>query len=176
MNWMWGYQETVALTIDTVRTILTLMEEYPEFKFSQSQASVYHILERYAPAVLDQVKQRVKEGRWEVIASSWVENDKNMSGGESMARHLLCTKKYLSELLDISEDSLNLDFEPDTFGHSRNIPEILRNGGVSRYYHCRGYDGENIYRWRAPSGAEVLVYREPTWYSVSYTHLTLPTT
>lgn len=164
MNWMWGYQETVALTIDTVRTILTLMEEYPEFKFSQSQASVYHILERYAPAVLDQVKQRVKEGRWEVIASSWVENDKNMSGGESMARHLLCTKKYLSELLDISEDSLNLDFEPDTFGHSRNIPEILRNGGVSRYYHCRGYDGENIYRWRAPSGAEVLVYREPTWY------------
>ena len=42
--------------------------------------------------------------------------------------------------------------------------EKVWNGGVSRYYHCRGYDGENIYRWRAPSGAEVLVYREPTWY------------
>ena len=25
--------------------------------------------------------------------------------------------------------------------------------------------GEHVYRWRAPSGAEVLVYREPVWYN-----------
>lgn len=167
MNWMWGYQETVAVTLDTVRTMLTLMKEYPAFTFSQSQASVYHILEEYAPELLEQVKQRVQEGRWEVTASSWVENDKNMSGGEAMARHLLYTKKYLSGLLDIKEESLNLDFEPDTFGHSANLPEILNKGGVTRYYHCRAYEGENIYRWRGRSGAEVLVYREPRWYNAT---------
>lgn len=167
MNWMWGFQETVAVTLDTVRTMLTLMKEYPSFTFSQSQASVYHILEEYAPELLAQVKQRVQEGRWEVTASSWVENDKNMSGGEAMARHLLYTKQYLSKLLDIKEESLNLDFEPDTFGHSANLPEILRNGGVSRYYHCRAFEGENIYRWRGMSGAEVLVYREPRWYNAT---------
>ena len=88
--------------------------------------------------MLEEVKQRVQEGRWEVTASAWVENDKNMPNGESMARHLLYTKKYLSKLLDIKEEILNLDFEPDTFGHSYNLPEILRNGGGSRYYHCRG--------------------------------------
>lgn len=164
MNWTWGFQETVAVTLDTVRTMLVLMKEYPEFIFSQSQASVYQILEEYAPELLEQVKQRVQEGRWEVTAASWVENDKNMSGGEAMAKHLLYTKKYLSKLLDIKEESLNLDFEPDTFGHSYNLPEVLRNGGVTRYYHCRGYEGENIYRWRGMSGTEVLVYREPKWY------------
>ena len=167
MNWKWGMQETVALTLDTMRTMLTLMEEYPEFTFSQSQASVYHILEKYAPELLEQVKQRVKEGRWEVTASTWVENDKNMSGGESMARHLLYTKKYLTNLLDIKEEDLNLDFEPDTVGHSYNLPEVLRNGGITRYYHCRGYEGENIYRWRGLSGAQVLVYREPKWYNAA---------
>ncbi|MBO5070640.1 MAG: hypothetical protein J6C37_09815 [Roseburia sp.] len=167
MNWMWGFQETVAVTLDTVRTMLTLMKEYPEFTFSQSQASVYHILEEYAPELLEQVKQRVQEGRWEVTASTWVENDKNMPNGESMVRHLLYTKKYLSKLLDIKEETLNLDFEPDTFGHSYNLPEVLRNGGITRYYHCRGYEGENIYRWRGMSGAEVLVYREPKWYNAS---------
>lgn len=165
MNWMWGFQETVAVTLDTVRTMLALMEEYPQFTFSQSQASVYHMLEEYAPRLLEQVKRRVREGRWEVTASTWVENDKNLSGGESMARHLLYTKKYLSGLLDIREEDLNLDFEPDTFGHSYNLPEILRNGGVTRYYHCRGYDEGAIYRWRGLSGAEVLSYCERTWYN-----------
>lgn len=164
MNWTWGFQETVAVTLDTVRTMLVLMKEYPEFIFSQSQAAVYQILEEYAPELLEQVKQRVQEGRWEVTAAGWVENDKNMSGGEAMAKHLLYTKKYLSKLLGIEEGSLNLDFEPDTFGHSYNLPEILRNGGITRYYHCRGYEGENIYRWRGMSGAEILVYREPKWY------------
>lgn len=165
MNWMWGMQETVTVTLDTVRTMLTLLREYPEFVFSQSQASVYRIVEEYAPELLGEIKERVKEGRWEVTASTWVENDKNMSGGEAMARHLLYTKKYLARLLDIKEESLNLDFEPDTFGHSYNMPEILKNGGVKYYYHCRGYEGENIYRWRGLSGAEVLVYREPDWYN-----------
>lgn len=165
MNWMWGYQETVSLTVDTMRTMLTLMDEYPSFTFAQSQASVYHILEEYAPDLLKQVKQRVKEGRWEVTASTWVENDKNLSGGESLTRHLLYTKKYLSKLLDIREETLDFDFEPDTFGHSANLPEILNRGGVRKYYHCRGFEEENIYRWIGKSGAEVLTYREPGWYN-----------
>ncbi len=165
MNWMWGFQETASVTVDTFRTMLQLMDEYPEFTFSQSQASVYHIIEEYAPEMLNEIRQRVHEGRWEVTASSWVENDKNMSGGEAMARHLLYTRRYLSNLLNIDEDAVKLDFEPDTFGHTANLPEILQNGGVKYYYHCRGLDTCHIYNWKAPSGAKILVFRDPAWYN-----------
>lgn len=165
MNWMWGFQETASVTVDTFETMLQLMEEYPQFTFSQSQASVYRIIEKYYPELLERIRKRVQEGRWEITASSWVENDKNMSGSEAMARHLLYTRKYLANLMDISPDSLQIDFEPDTFGHTENLPEILNQGGVKYYYHCRGYDKEHVYRWQAPSGAEVLVYREPVWYN-----------
>ena len=139
MNWMWSWDETVMVALDTFRTILDLMDEYPGFTFSQSQASVYKILEDYAPEMLEQVKKRVKEGRWEVTASTWVEADKNMPNGESMARHILYTKRYLSRLLDIDPEVLNLDYEPDTFGHSQNVPEILYRGGIKYYFHCRGF-------------------------------------
>lgn len=165
MNWQWRWDETVAITIDTFRTILNLMEEYPDFTFSQSQASVYKIIEQYNPEMLEEIKKRIKEGRWEVTASTWVEADKNMPNGESMARHILYTKRYLSRLLDLDPDDLNIDFEPDTFGHNHNVPEILTSGGVRYYYHCRGYDGHNLYRWQSPSGSSVLVYREPIWYN-----------
>ena len=165
MNWMWSYDETVSITIETFRTMLDLMNEYPDFKFSQSQASVYKIVETHDPEMLEEIKMRVKEGRWEVTASTWVENDKNIPNGESLSRHILYTKKYLSELLDIEPDRLNIDFEPDTFGHSVNVPEVLTKGNVKYYYHCRGYDGHVVYRWVAPSGASVIVYREPLWYN-----------
>lgn len=165
MNWKWRFDETVAITLETFQTMLDLMGEYPEFTFSQSQASVYQIVEKYDPEMLQEIKQRVREGRWEVTASTWVEADKNLPTGESMARQLLYTKKYLAKLFDIDPDSLNLDFEPDTFGHSRHVSEILSDGGVKYYYHCRGYDGHNLYRWKAPSGRSVIAYREQHWYN-----------
>lgn len=165
MNWLWGYHETAALTVDTFRTVLKLMDEYPSFTFSQSQASTYRILEKHYPELLAQIRRRVSEGRWELTASSWVENDKNLPSAEAMVQQLVCTKQYLHSLFDVAEDAVTLDFEPDTFGHCAELPEILQKGGIDYYYHCRGDLQEDIFNWQAPSGASVLVYREPAWYN-----------
>lgn len=165
MNWMWGYPETVSATLDTMRTMLDFMDKYPEFTFSQSQASVYEIVKEYDPPMLERIKVRIKEGRWEVTAGTWVEHDKNLAGTEAQVRQVTQAKKYLSDLLEIDGDSLCIDFEPDTFGHPENTPEILSHCGIKYYYHCRG-NGENvIYNWKAPSGGELLVYRDPKWYN-----------
>ena len=165
MNWMWRYDETAMITVDTARTMLQLMREYPGFTFAQSQASVYKIIEECAPELLPEIRQRIREGRWEVTASHWVETDKNMPSGESLTRHLLYTRQYLKELLGLDDGQFELDYEPDTFGHGANVPEILRSGGVKYMYHCRGYEGHHLYRWRAPSGAEVRVYCAAKWYN-----------
>lgn len=166
MNWMWGFHETTATVVDTFRTMLQIMKEYPDFHFSQSQASVYKIVERFAPEMLEEIRERIQEGRWELTASAWVETDKNIPTGESLTRHILYTKQYLSDLFGVSQDSLNIDFNPDTFGHSEQVPEISTKAGLKYYYHCRGQIGDQIlYRWRAPSGAELLLYTEPLWYN-----------
>ena len=164
MNWMWRYDETVNITLETFRTVLRLMEDFPDFTFAQSQASCYAIVERYDPELLAAIKGRVQAGKWEIAASTWTETDKNMPSGESLARHILYTKQYMAKLFGIKEDELKLDFEPDTFGHNINVPDICQAGGVDYYYHCRGNDKEELYRWRSPSGAEILVCREPWWY------------
>lgn len=170
MNWTWGYQETVVVTLDTFRTMLQLMEEFPDFTFSQSQASVYKIVEEYDPQLLAHIKQKVQEGRWEVAASTWVEPDKNMPCGEALARHILYTKQYLSKLLDVSKESIRLDFEPDTFGHSKNIPEICNAGGIQYYYYNRGFDEYQAFRWKTENGSELLVFRDPAWYNVQISY------
>ena len=173
MNWMWGWDETVATVVATFKTILRLMDEYPEFCFSQSQASTYKLIEDFAPELMPEIQKRIAEGRWEVTAAAWVETDKNMPCAESLMNHILYTKQYLKERWGIDPASLDLDFSPDTFGHSAFLPELDALGNVKYYYHCRGLGDTDkvLYRWRAPSGKELLVYKEPYWYNSGITPL-----
>lgn len=172
MNWMWAWHETVASTIATFQTMLALLREYPDFHFSQSQAAVYKIIDDYAPELKPEIQRYIREGRWEVTASAWVETDKNMPSTGSLLEHIHQTKKYLRDEWDIAPEKLNIDFSPDTFGHSAFLPELDALGGVDYYYHCRGLDGDNaLYRWRAPSGREMIVYREQYWYNSGITPL-----
>ena len=161
MNWMWSWPETVAVTNDTFLTVLKLMEEFPTFRFSQSQASVYAIIARHHPALLERIAQRVREGRWEVTASHWVEGDKNLAGGESLTRHLLYTRRYMQELFGLSPEDVPVDWSPDTFGHAATIPTYLTRGGVKYLYlHRPGVHGPkkpDIFWWQAPDGSRVLV-------------------
>lgn len=160
MNWMWAWPETVCVCQDTFSTVDKLMDEFPEFHFSQSQASTYIAMQEYCPEVFEAIKKRVKEGRWEVTASTWVEGDKNIVSGESLCRHLLYTRMYFQENLGLSPEDVKIDWSPDTFGHAHTIPGIVSRGGVSRYYHMRTGPGPWLYRWRSPDGSTILVFND----------------
>jgi len=161
MNWMWSWPETVSITHDSFATVLKLLDEFPEFVFTQSQASCYAIIEQHHPEMLERIAQRVKEGRWEVVASHWVENDKNMAGPESLCRHLLYSRAYMRKLFDLSPEDVPIDWSPDTFGHAATIPSYLVRGGI-RYLYLHRPGGEGPRRpvafwWKAPDGSTVLV-------------------
>jgi alpha-mannosidase len=175
MNWMWSWPETCSMTHDTFASVLSLMEQYPDLTYSQSQASVYALVEKHHPAMFEQIKQRVKEGRWEVAAVHWVEGDKNLASGEALAHHLLYTRQYFQEKFGLSPEDCQLDWEPDTFGHCNTLPGILKQGGVKYYYCCRPGGGQEhlrvgeerppLFWWESPDGSRVLVNKETTWYN-----------
>lgn len=180
MNWLWNWPETVAATHDTFRVMLDFMDRFPGFTYSQSQASVYALTERYYPELFERIQRKVQEGQWEITASTWVEGDKNLASGESMTRHLLLTRAYMKEKFGLDPEHVQVDWEPDQFGHANTVPTILRQGGVRWYYCCRPGGGDDharigperprLFRWRGPDGSEVLVNRESTWYN-SYVNI-----
>lgn len=161
MNWMWSWPETVSVTLDTFRTMFDLLEEFPEFHFSQSQASVYAIIEKYAPEMLPQIAHFVQAGRWEVTASHWVESEKNIVSGEALCRHVLYTRDYMSRLFDLQPEDVQIDWSPDTFGHAATVPTYLRQGGIRYLYmHRPGTDQQPVpeaFWWEGTDGARVLV-------------------
>ncbi len=165
MNWMWSWPETVAATNDTFTSVLRLMDEFPSFIFSQSQASVYRIIEKFNPPMLEEIAARIKEGRWEVTASHWVETEKNIVSGESLCRHILYTRKYMQELFNLEPEDVRIDWSPDTFGHAHTVPTYLAEAGVKYLYlHRPGAHGKQprprAFWWQGPDGAKVLTWND----------------
>ncbi len=166
MNWQWNWPETVSIINDTFSTVDRLMDEFPEFRFSQSQASTYLALKEYLPELYEKVRERIKEGRWEITASTWVEGDKNLACGEIMCRHLLYTKRFISEEFGIPIDAIKLDWEPDLFGHAYTVPGVLARAGVKRYYFCRCGKGIRLFWWQGKDGSRVLAFDDGAlWYN-----------
>ncbi len=166
LNWLWAWDETVSITLSTVRSMLNLMAEHPGFTYAQSQAATYQMVEEYAPQMLPELRTRVAEGRWEVTASAWCEPDRNLLSLESEMRHMLYSRRYVSRLLNIPEASMNLDFVPDTFGHNAGVPDAFTANGIRYMYHCRGEQKETMYRWQGKTGRELLVMCDAAWYNV----------
>ncbi|WP_026486778.1 alpha-mannosidase [Caldanaerobius polysaccharolyticus] len=165
MNWLWPWQETVDTCYKTFNTADKLMNEYPDFKFSQSQTSVYKAMEDYSPDTYEMIRKRVKSGQWEITANTWVEGDKNMASGEALVRQILYTKRYFKEKFGLPYDAVKIDWEPDTFGHAWTYPQILVKAGIKRYYFCRAGKGYRLFLWQAPDGSKVLAWNdEKLWY------------
>src|SRR5437016_14670566 len=91
------------------------MREYPDFKFTMSSARAYEWMEEKYPDLFKEVQDRVKEGRWEVIGSMWVEPGLNMPDGEALTRHMLAVKSYFRKEFAAE---LKMGWNPESFGYN----------------------------------------------------------
>lgn len=158
--WLWPIEETRRKTSRTFAAQLRLMEEYPEYKFIQSQPAEYEMCRQHYPELFERIVKKVKEGQWIADGAMWVEPDTNMAGGEALIRQILYGKKYYKEMFGVESELLWL---PDTFGYSAVLPQILKKTGVKylvtqkifwtynegeefpyHYFNWRGMDGSSI--------------------------------
>lgn len=127
LAWLWPMAETHRKTERTFAAQLRLIEEYPEYKFIQSQPASYEMCRKYYPELFERIKEAVKKGQWIAEGAMWVEPDTNMAGGEALIRQLLYGKRYYKEEFDVDSQVLWL---PDTFGYTAALPQILKGCGV----------------------------------------------
>ena len=59
MNWLWTWPDTVEVIRRDFKSVLALMEEFPELTFSHSQAATYEVIRQQEPALFQQVLQRI---------------------------------------------------------------------------------------------------------------------
>ncbi|WP_245954358.1 alpha-mannosidase [Paenibacillus flagellatus] len=164
LAWLWPIRETIRKGARTFATALTMMERYPEYVFGASQPQLYVWMKEHYPRLYARVKERVREGRWEVQGAMWVEPDTNVTGGESLVRQLLYGKSFFRDEFGVDVDCLWL---PDVFGYSAALPQLLAKSGVRYMMTTKLSWSEynefphHTFRWEGLDGSRVLVHMPP---------------
>ena len=165
--WLWPWSEGIAVVHSTFRSALERMNETPDFTFTASSAQFYQWVADNDPGMLQEIKKRVEEGRWNVVGGWWVEPDMNIPSGEAMVRQGLYGQLTLQRLLG---HRATVAFNPDSFGHTGTLPQIIKLQGMENYVFMRpGLKEKTIpadmFWWEGPDGSRVLTYRIPISYT-----------
>lgn len=121
--WLWHVPETVKKCARTYSNQISLMEQYPEYRFVQSSACHSNMIMKNYPALFEKIQEKVAEGRYEPNGGVWVECDCNITSGESMVRQFLWGQRFTRKYFNFTSDCFWL---PDTFGYSAAIPQIMK--------------------------------------------------
>jgi len=159
--WLWPMSEGISVVYSTFRSALDRMNETPEFKFTSSSAQFYHWVAENDPEMFAQIRKRVEEGRWSVVGGWWVEPDMNIPCGEAMVRQGLYGQLTLRRLFG---HRATIGFNPDSFGHTSTLPQILKLQGMDNYVFMRPGQNEKLlpaelFWWEGVDGTRVLTFR-----------------
>ncbi len=161
MGWLWPSSETTMVVERTWSSALQLMREFPGLTYTHSTAAAYEWMEEKYPALFEEIRKRVKEGRWEVIGGMWVEPDLNMPDGESLVRQLLLGKRYFQQKFGVD---VRTGWNPDSFGYNWQLPQIYKKSGVDFFVTQKMAWNDTtkfpykLFWWVSPDGSRVLTY------------------
>lgn len=159
--WMWTLAQTREKAQRSFATVLSLMRQYPEYKFMASQPQLYQYVKEAAPALYQKIKQAAAQGRWEVEGAMWLEADCNLVSGESLVRQIMHGKQFMKEEFGVDSHILWL---PDVFGYSAALPQILKKCGVDKFVTSKiSWNESNrmpydTFYWEGIDGTEIFTY------------------
>lgn len=162
--WLWPIAETKRKIARTMSNQLALMDEYPEYTYTQSQPYLFQLVKTLYPELYGRIKQAVKEGKIIPEGSMWVEPDTNLPSGESLIRQALHGKRFFKDEFGVDNEMLWL---PDVFGYSGNLPQIMKGCGIKYFGSVKlfgTYDNiadpfpHNTFLWEGIDGSQILTH------------------
>jgi alpha-mannosidase len=162
--WLWRLSHTRKKIGRTFSTALSLMEQYPEYRFTCSQPQQYQYLKQDYPEVYERIKAAVKRGQWEAVGGMWVESDCNVTSGESLVRQFLYGVRFFQEEFGVHT---NVVWLPDVFGYSAAFPQIIKKAGMKYFMTIKIYWSQinkppyQTFEWEGIDGTSVLTHYSP---------------
>ena len=170
MAWLWRWEESIHdIMYNTFSNQLKLMDQFPDYTFSQDQAVVLDAMEHYYPDIFKGLQEKARTGNFVPATSGWVQMDENVSDGESLVRQFLYGQKYSKEKFG---HYIRMAWQPDVFGHPITMPQIAHKAGIELYLFNRPHDPTRppIIWWQGLDGSRVLGYTSPGEYTQTMDH------
>lgn len=156
----------LGIGLPHIITALMLLKEYPEYRFTLDQVNyIRPFLERYEEEGKI-FRQFVNEGRLEIVGGTDSMHDTNTPSGESIVRQMLYGKTYLRNELGVD---VTVGWGIDTFGHSAQMPQILKLAGYKSLWFVRGVPNREMpseFFWKGIDGTIIPAFWLPHSYVI----------
>ena len=164
----WRRIHAVQKNARTVLIQLRLMDKYPEFRYTHTQAYTYETLEKYYPEIFAELKEKIASGQFEPVGAMYIEPDCNIPAAESLIRQFLYGQHYFREKFGKTVDNAWL---PDVFGNSWIMPQIMKKCRVDYFvsnkmstWNDTNRFPHNNFIWKGIDGSRVYACVPPTHF------------
>ncbi|PTY03375.1 hypothetical protein DB346_05700 [Verrucomicrobia bacterium LW23] len=163
--WLWPLAETWRKCERSFSSAVAYMKDYPEYRFSCSQAYQYDIIAKRNPVLYSKIKAAVKAGQWVPVGGTWIEPDCNIPSGEALVRQFVFGQGYFEKEFG---RRCNEFWNPDVFGYNGQLPQIMRLAGIKRFltqklsWNRFNKPHNHTFLWRGIDGSEVLTHFPPS--------------
>ncbi len=160
--WLWPEDVGEKKAVRSFATVLNLLENQPDFRFSYTQPASYEAVAKRQPSLFKRVQKQIKRGAWEAMGGMYVESDLLIGCGEALLRSLTIGQKEFSKLRGGKPNKVL--WLPDDFGYPGCIPALMRMAGVEYFYTTKMAWNmitpfpHNSFVWRGTDGSEVLAH------------------
>ncbi|MCR4940719.1 MAG: hypothetical protein K5930_11545 [Treponemataceae bacterium] len=161
LAWLWPLEETKRKCARTYSNQLSLMEEYPEYRFLACEPYILETIKNLYPDLYSRIVEKIESGQIFCDGAFWVENDTNLPCGEALIRQFVRGRKWFRD--NLGKDSKTA-WLPDSFGFSGALPQILAGCGIKYFTtqkllridpDCDQFPYNNFY-WQGIDGTKIL--------------------
>ncbi|MDY6876775.1 MAG: glycoside hydrolase family 38 C-terminal domain-containing protein [Chloroflexota bacterium] len=163
-EWYHSFQQFRARLVEMMDALLALLERESRFaSFTLDGQTV--LLEDYLevrPEKRAELRERVQEERL-LIGPWYTSPDEFLVSAEALIRNLMLGHRFAAEF----GRAMEVGYLPDSFGHTAQLPQILRGFGIGAAVFWRGVGdkpGQTEFRWKGPDGSTVLAVHLPEGY------------
>ena len=162
--WLWPLAETHRKCERTFSTATAYMRDYPEYRFSCSQAYQYETIRQRNPNLFERIRKAITRGQWIVVGGTWIEPDCNIPSGESLCRQFLFGQRYFQR--EFGRQCKEF-WNPDVFGYNGQLPQIMKLAGITRFltqklsWNRFNKPQHHTFVWQGIDGSEVLAHFPP---------------
>lgn len=126
--WSWDFETTVSKYIyNTLVDNISMFKKYPTYIFSFEGSYRYELMEEYYPELFEEMKEYIKQGRWNVTGSSFENGDVNVPSPEALFRNILLGNGYFDK--KFGKRSVDI-YLPDCFGFGWALPSVAAHANL----------------------------------------------
>ena len=155
-GWLTDFSNERVYCANSYLDHLDRVRDDPTYKFVLSECNNMIAIMNFQPERLEEIKQRAKEGRVELVNATFLEMTINLSGGEALIKEGVEGLRW-QEL--VMGQSPRIAWTIDICGQHEQMGQICSGLGLQAMVYCRmNRTGSRIHWAESPDGSRILAF------------------